>query len=90
MNKEELIEAVAGQTGISRSECKRTINATLSAITNAMAAGEEVRLVGFGIFDTKEKPDRTVRNPRSGAPVQLEACRIPIFRPSIHLRESVH
>ncbi len=90
MNKEELIETVAGQTGLAKPECKRTINATLSAITNAMAAGEQVRLVGFGVFDTKEKPDRTARNPRNGAPVQVEGGRIPVFRPSIHLRESVH
>ena len=63
MNKAELITAVSEKTGLSKKDSEKAVNAALDTITETLEIGEKVQLVGFGVFDVKE---RGVRIGRSG------------------------
>ena len=89
MNKSDLVAAVAERTGVSKKDCERVVTATFDAITNALEAGEKVQLVGFGVFDVKERAARVGRNPRTNEEIQIAASRSPVFKPGKALKESV-
>ncbi|WP_291243569.1 HU family DNA-binding protein, partial [Fournierella sp.] len=65
MTKVELIAAVAENAGLSKKDAEQAVNATVEAITKALAEGDKVSLVGFGTFETRERPARKGRNPRT-------------------------
>lgn len=89
MNKTELINSVAELTNLSKQECGKTVYATLEAITNALAQGEPVKISGFGSFEIKERPARTVRNPRTGEEMAVPASRAVTFKAGKKLKEAV-
>ena len=62
MTKVELIAAVAENAGLSKKDAEQAVNATVEAITKALAEGDKVSLVGFGTFETRERPARKGRN----------------------------
>ena len=66
MNKSELIVSVAEKSGLSRRDSEKAVNAVFDAITESLKAGDKVSLVGFGIFDVKERAERVCKNPRTG------------------------
>ena len=80
MNKQDLAGVVALEVGVSRETAAELIDAFLGHVTEALARGEEVRLMGFGNFMVAERKPSTGRNPRTGAPIDLPACRTPKFR----------
>ncbi|MCD8255431.1 MAG: HU family DNA-binding protein, partial [Oscillospiraceae bacterium] len=65
MNKSELVSTVADRTGLTKKDTERTLNAIFDTITESLQAGEKVQLVGFGVFDIKERAARVGRNPRT-------------------------
>ena len=67
----------------------RPVKAVLAALAGALGQGERVRLAGFGTFDTKDRPARSGRNPRTGAPVAVPASRAVRFRAGKTLRDAV-
>ena len=89
MNKTELINAVAELTDLSKQECEKAVHATLEAISNALAKGEPVKISGFGAFETKERPARTVRNPRTGEEMTVPASRAVTFKAGKKLKDTV-
>ncbi len=80
MNKNELISAVAEKTGLSKKDSEKAINATLDAITAAVANGEKVQLIGFGTFELRERAEKQARNPRTGETMTVPACKAPAFK----------
>ena len=58
MNKAELVSAVAEKTGMSKKDSEKAVNAAFDTITEALAAGDKVQLVGFGAFEVKERGAR--------------------------------
>ncbi len=80
MNKNELISAVAEKTGLSKKDSEKAINATLDAITAAVAGGEKVQLIGFGTFELRERAEKQARNPRTGETMTVPACKAPAFK----------
>ena len=56
MNKTELIAAVAEKSGISKKDAEKAVSAALTTITEALQAGDKVQLVGFGVFEVRERP----------------------------------
>lgn len=86
MNKQELAARVAETTGLGRIDALRIIDATLAAITDCLAQGEEVRLVGFGNFVAETRKASTGRNPRTGEPMDLAASVVPKFRVGRNLK----
>ena len=89
MNKAELIAAVAESTGLSKKDSEKAVNATFTAITEALEAGEKVSLVGFGAFDVKDRPARVGRNPRTKEEVEIPASRVPQFKAGKALKDAV-
>ena len=90
MNKTELIEAVVAKTGGSKKDAEATIKATFEAITEAMAKGDKVALIGFGNFDVRDRAERTGKNPQTGETVKIAACKVPAFKAGKALKEAVN
>jgi DNA-binding protein HU-beta len=90
MNKAELIERVAESTGKTKKEAGVLVDTVLQAISEALSNGEKVTLIGFGNFEVKERPARTGRNPQTGEEIQIEASKVPSFRPGKQLKELVN
>lgn len=87
MNKAELVEEVSGKTGLTKKTSREVVDAITSVITDALARGERVTLVGFGTFQVMERKARRGRNPRTGRTIQIPAKKAPKFRPGKELRE---
>ena len=89
MNKAELIEEVANQTGLAKRTSGKTIDAVVSAISDCLAKGKKVTLVGFGTFGVRQRKARAGRNPQTGATIQIPAKRVPKFVPGKTLKEKI-
>ena len=89
MNKTELISACAESTGLSKKDSERVLNAAIDAITAALVKGEKVQISGFGIFETKDREARIARNPQTKEPMEIPATRVPTFKASKALKDSV-
>ena len=89
MNKTELISACAESTGLSKKDSERVLNAAIDAITAALVKGEKVQISGFGIFETKTREARVGRNPHTKESIEIPATRVPGFKASKALKDSV-
>ena len=89
MNKTELISACAESTGLSKKDSERVLNAAIDAITEALVKGEKVQISGFGIFETKNREARIGRNPHTKETIEIPATRVPGFKASKALKDSV-
>ena len=89
MNKAELIAAVAEKTGFSKKDGEKVVNATLEAITQALAQGEKVQLVGFGVYEVQKRGARIGRNPKPKEEIQIPASSVPVFKAGKALKEAV-
>jgi len=89
MNKAELVEKIANQTGLTRKTSREAVDAIVSAITDSPAKQRKVTLVGFGTFQVMGRKARRGRNPRTGQTIQIPAKSIARFRPGRDLREAV-
>ena len=90
MNKGELVDAVAGSTGLSRADAGKAVDATLDAIQNTLAAGGSVSLVGFGTFSVKARAARMGRNPRTGEAIHIAASNVPGFKAGKGLKDAIN
>ena len=89
MNKTELIAAAAEQTGMTKKDTEKVLNAALDAIASALAKNDKVQVSGFGIFEVKEREARTGRNPQTGEPMEIAASRTPSFKASKTLKDAI-
>ena len=89
MTKAELINAVAQKTELSKKDSEKAVVAVLDAISEALAAGEKVALVGFGTFEVKERAAREGINPRTKEKIEIPASKLPVFKAGKTLKEVV-
>ena len=89
MNKTELIAAVAEKAGMTKKDAERVVNATVEAITESLVKGVKVSVSGFGIFEVKTREARVGRNPRTKETIQIPATRLPAFKASKTLKDTV-
>ncbi len=89
MNKTELIAAVAEKAGLTKKDAERVVNATVDAICESLVKGDKVQISGFGIFEAKTREARVGRNPRTKETIQIPATRLPVFKASKTLKDSV-
>ena len=90
MNKSEITGRVADRIGMSRSAAGDAVDAVFEAVSEALANGEEVRVVGFGTFGTRNRPARTGRNPQTGESLSIPASTAPAFKPGKALKDAVN
>jgi len=89
MNKAELIEQVASETGLTKRTSGKAVDAVVSAISDCLARGEKVTLVGFGTFRVRSRKARRGVNPQTGGTIQIPAKKVPKFTAGKALREKV-
>jgi DNA-binding protein HU-beta len=89
MNKAELIEAAAAKADTTQKAANALLNALIDSITQAVADGEKVTLVGFGSFEARKRKAREGRNPKTGEKIDIPATTVPAFSPAKHFREAV-
>ena len=90
MNKTELISAVAATAGVSKKDAAAVIDATLQCISEKMAEGDKIQLVGFGTFETRERAAREALNPKTKEKVAVAACKVPSFKAGKALKDAVN
>ncbi|AGC69524.1 DNA-binding protein HU [Thermoclostridium stercorarium subsp. stercorarium DSM 8532] len=90
MNKAELVNVIAAKSGLSKKNSEAALNATLSAIEEALVAGEKVVLVGFGTFEVKQRAERKGRNPQTKEEIVIPASKAPVFKPGKGLKDKVN
>jgi DNA-binding protein HU-beta len=90
MNKQDLIGAVAENTGLGRGDATRAVESVFDVISTALKSGEEVRLVGFGTFSVSQRKASTGRNPRTKEPMNIKASNQPKFKAGKGLKDSVN
>lgn len=90
MNKQELITAVAEASEISRAKATIAVNSILDTITNALAEGDKVQLIGFGTFETKKRAARAGKNLRTGETIEIPEARKVAFKSGANLKERVN
>lgn len=89
MNKTELVTVLAERTGLSKKSAEEVLNTTLEIVTETLADGEKVQLVGFGSFEVRERAPRIGRNPRTKEAVTIPASRAVQFKSSKALKSAV-
>ena len=89
MNKTELTNAVAAKTGLKKEQAAGAVNAVLEAMTEALAAGDKIQLVGFGTFSVKYRAAKESKNPRTGEKIKVPATYRPAFAAGKSLKEIV-
>ncbi len=90
MNKTQLIDHIAEQAQLTRQQATRALEAMLGAVTDTLARGGDVTLVGFGSFVVDERAARKGRNPKTGEAVDIPAVKMPKFRPGKALKDAVN
>ena len=89
MNKGELIEAVARNTGESKATAEKMVNETLDVIVTGVVSSGKVSITGFGTFEARDRAARTARNPQTGAENQVKATRVPAFKAGKSFKDAV-
>jgi DNA-binding protein HU-beta len=90
MNQADLIAHVADAAGVSKTDASKATDAVLSAVSDELTAGKDVRLNGFGVFSTAERAAREGRNPQTGAAIQIAASKAAKFTPAKALKDRLN
>jgi DNA-binding protein HU-beta len=89
MNKSEFIDAIAAKTDMSKAAAGRALEAVLDTITDAVAKGDAVSVIGFGTFESRKRAARTGKNPQTGAAIKIAATTVPAFKPGKAFKDKV-
>ena len=89
MNKTELITIAAENSGLTKKDAERVINAAIDAITASLVKGDKVQISGFGSFEVKDREARMGRNPHTKESIEIPATRVPGFKASKALKDAV-
>ena len=90
MNKTELVEAMAKQTGLSKKDADAAVKAFTDVVTKELKKGEKVTLIGFGTFEVGKRAARKGRNPQTGAEIKIKASKAPKFKAGKALKDAVN
>lgn len=96
MNKGELTRSFSRRTGLSLRQSREALDTLfgiegkhIGLIPSTLAQGKNVRLSGFGTFETRRRAARAGRNPRTGEPLVISAARLPAFRAGRALKDKI-
>ena len=89
MNKSDLIAKIAQDAEISKTTATKTLDSMLEGVSQALADGNAVTLVGFGTFSVANRPTRTGRNPQTGEAIQIAAKNVVKFKAGKGLKDAV-
>jgi DNA-binding protein HU-beta len=89
MNKSQLIDAVASDSGLTKTDSARAVESLLHAVTKTLKKGDEVNITGFGKFSVIQRAARQGVNPRTGERVKIKASKAPKFSAGASLKQAV-
>ena len=90
MNKSELVAAVQEATQLKKKDAEAAVVAFVDTIKEALKKGEKVQLIGFGTFESKKRPARVARNPRTGEEIKVKASNAPVYKASKALKDEMN
>ena len=89
MNKAELVDAMAKDTGLSKADAQRALESFTTNIGKALKKGGTVSLIGFGTFSVKKRAARTGRNPATGETIKIKASKTPSFKAGKGFKDAI-
>jgi len=89
MNKQEVVNKVAKDTGMTKSAAAKAIESLIDSITRSLKKGDAVSFVGFCTFKTSNRKARKARNPQTGATISIPKRRVPRFSAGKALKQAV-
>jgi DNA-binding protein HU-beta len=89
MTKSELVEKIAKETGLTKADSERALNAFTNTVKKSLKKGQPVTLVGFGTFSTSKRKARMGRNPQTGESIKIAAATLPKFKAGKGLKDAV-
>lgn len=89
MNKTELIAAVAEKAEITKKDAEKAVSAVIDTIIEKVADGEEIRIVGFGTFERRERKERIGSDPRTNEKITIPASKVPAFKAGKAFKDAV-
>lgn len=89
MNKAELISAIAAESGLSKADSKKALDAFITSVTKTLKSGDKVSLVGFGTFAVSERAARTGINPSTKASITIPAKKVAKFKAGAELADAI-
>lgn len=90
MNKTELIAAIAAKTGETKKDAEATLNAFVNVVSETLAKGDKIQLVGFGSFEVRKRAARKGRNPQTKEEIKIPASKAPVFKAGKALKDLVN
>ena len=90
MNKTELVDAIAKETGLSKKDSEKAVKAFTETVSKELKKKGKVQLVGFGTFETAKRAARTGKNPQTGAAIKIPAATVPKFKAGKALKDLVN
>lgn len=90
MKKSELIAIMAEKAELKKVDAEKALNAFVEAVTDGLAKGDKIAIVGFGSFETKERAARKGKNPQTGAEIEIPASTVPTFKAGKSLKVAVN
>ena len=88
-NKADLIDGVASKSGLTKKDATSAVEALFDVVTETLADGERVQVIGFGSFEVRDRAARKGRNPQTGEEIEIPATKVPAFKAGKGLKDSV-
>ena len=89
MNKAQLIDAIAGDSGLTKADAKKALDSFINVTSDALKGGDRISLIGFGSFSVSERSARTGRNPQTGKEITIPAKKVVKFKAGADLADAV-
>ena len=89
MTKAELVTAIAEKSGLTKKDSEKALAALIDTVSDTLAKGDSIQLVGFGTFEVRERAARTGINPRSKEKIEIPATKVPAFKAGRALKDAV-
>ena len=90
MNKSQFVEAIAKETGLSKTDAAKAVNAYADVVKAALKKNDKVQLVGFGTFSVSKRAARDGRNPITGEKIKIKAANVPKFKAGAALKDALN
>lgn len=89
MTKAELVTSIAEKTGLTKKDSEKALAAFVDTVTETLAKGDSIQLVGFGTFEVRERAAREGINPRTKEKIEIAATKVPVFKAGRALKDAV-
>ena len=90
VNKSELIAALAGKAELSKKDAEKVLGSFVDTVSESLAKGEKIQLIGFGTFEVRKHKARVGKNPRTGESVKIKASKSVAFKPGQTLKNGIN